>query len=293
MFHVAAETGNSCIMKTLIDVSQISPELIANWRYEHEMPRQCDKDPLIQVAETPLSIAVGHNYTNIIHEIEMADAFLHQFTYLNLSNVLLKSVPKEVFTLDCLKILDLSRNALSSLPDLTNDVLNIKVSDLDLSRNRLTSLPSAVLEFPLLELLKASHNDILSVPNNWWLAAKLQQLDLNDNKLKFFGIEPTGYGDHVSHDGTSSSGQSVVSYIDVILKQKASLQGDNYSKMGSSSVLTTLRLNNNLLESFPRGNPSTITTKGSLVYDATLSSCLLKSSAILICSSCCRIISIK
>jgi len=240
-------------MKTLIDVSQISPELIANWRYEHEMPRQCDEDPLIQVVETPLSVAIGHNYINIIHEIEMADAFLHQFTYLDLSNVLLKSVPKEVFTLDCLKILDLSQNALSSLPDFTNDALNIKVSDLDLSRNRLTSLPSTVLEFPLLELLKASHNDIQSVPNNWWQAAKLQQLDLNDNKLKFFGIEPTCYGDNVSHDSISSSGQSVVSHIDVIIKQKASLHGESHSKMETSSVLTTLRLNNNLLKSFPRG----------------------------------------
>jgi len=253
MFHVAAETGNSCIMKTLIDMSQISPELIANWRYKHEMPRNCDEDPLIHIAETPFSIAIELNYINIIHEIEMADAFLHQFTYLDLSNVLLKRVPKEVFTIACLKILDLSQNALSNLPDLTDDVLNIKVSDLDLSRNRLTSLPSAVLEFPLLESLKASRNCIQSVPNNWWQAAKLQQLDLNDNELKSFGIEPTCYDDHLSHGGMSSSNQLVVSHIDVILKQKASLQGDVYSKLESSSVLATLRLNNNLLESFPRG----------------------------------------
>ena len=253
MFHVAAETGNSDIMKTLIDVSQISPEVIANWRYQHEMPRNCDEDPLIHVVETPFSSAIAQNHINIIHEIAVADAFLHQFTYLDLSNVHIKKVPKEIFTLACLKILDLSQNSLKSLPNLTDDILNIKVSDLDLSRNRLTNLPSAVLEFPLLGLLKASHNSIRSVPNNWWQAAKLQQLDLNHNEIKTFGIEPIYYNDQLSHGGTSSPGQSVVSHVDVILKQKPSLQGDTYSKMESISVLATLRLNENLLESFPRG----------------------------------------
>ena len=251
MFHVAAETGSSDIMRTLIDVSQISPEVIANWRYKHEMPRTSDKDPLVHVVETPFSIATGQNYVNIIREIEMADSFLHKFTYLDLRFVSIKNVPKEIFTLPCLEILDLSQNALSSLPCLTDDVLNIKISDLDLSRNRLISLPSAVFEFSMLETLKASHNSIQSLPSNWWRAVKLQHLDLNHNQLKTLEVEPTYYADDLMHSDIPLS--PVVSHVDVLLKQKSTLPGNTFSKTESTSALVTLRLNENLLESFPRG----------------------------------------
>ncbi|VDD77960.1 unnamed protein product [Mesocestoides corti] len=94
--------------------------------------------------------------------------------------------------------LDLSSNKISALPDITGHsaeglppVLLEDLCVLDLSRNALTSVPpwlfglslSAVTFAPRLGTLRLCGNQLRSVPRHMWLAACLFCLDLSQNRL--------------------------------------------------------------------------------------------------------------
>lgn len=128
--------------------------------------------------------------------------------YLSLKNDHLVDIPKEIFELKNLKILDLSGNdfkilsndfiKLENLEELfLNDEKNMdlpktlnllgklpKLKTLHLENDNLNSLPSEILLIKNLESLYLNHNKFNQIPKKIDGLPHLQYLDLNDNKIK-------------------------------------------------------------------------------------------------------------
>lgn len=258
LFHIVADTGSGEFMQQLINVSHIPPEAVANCRYTHFLPEnsavQVDEQ---EISQTPLSLAIGRNNLRIIEAIHKSNEALCTLTYINLSNVSIKTVPKEIFMFSSLKVLDLSKNKLTELP-LSNDFVNeVTVAEMDLSENRLRFVPELLFSLPMLESLSILSNAIEAMPANWWRAAKLQRLDLSNNKIKVIGIEPISTIDLLMDTAPPSVHTIAASHVEFRLRQRTIIHSDTATTTADSnsdqSLLTVLRLNNNLLESFPRG----------------------------------------
>ena len=93
----------------------------------------------------------------------------------------LTTFPKEVYTLaDTLERLDMTGNALSTLPDDFYQLKNLKI--LFLSNNNFTELPSVLRKCPNLSMIGFRNNQIASVPENA-LPLTTRWLILTDNVL--------------------------------------------------------------------------------------------------------------
>ena len=256
LFHVVADNGSGEFMHQLISVSHIRPEVVANCRYTCVLPENSAvKKENKEMSQTPLSLAIGKNHLGIIKAIHRSNEAL---TYINLSNVSIRTVPKEIFLFSSLKVLDLSKNKLNDLP-LHNDFVDeIKVVEIDLSSNRFRFIPDLLFSLLMLESLNMFVNEIETVPANCWRAAKLQRLDLSNNSIKTIGVEPICTVDLLSDTDAitpPSIHRPAASHIDFRLRQRTTLHSDTVATDSTSdqSSLTVLRLNNNRLKLFPRG----------------------------------------
>ena len=256
LFHIVADNGSGEFMQQLITVSHVSPEVVANWRYTHFLPEnsavQVDDQ---EISQTPLSLAIGKNNLRIIEAIHQSNEGLCTLTYINLSNVSIRAVPKEIFMFSSLKVLDLSKNKLTNLP-LSNDFVNeIAIAEIDISENRLRFVPELLFSLPMLESLNIISNAVEAMPANWWRAAKLQKLDLSSNRIRAIGIEPISTIDLLMDTAPPAVHTIAASHVEFRLRQRTIIHSDTITTESSSdqSLLTVLRLNNNLLESFPRG----------------------------------------
>ena len=259
LFHVVADNGNGEFMQQLINASHLTPESIANCRYTHFLPEnsvvEIDDQEMTQ---TPLSLAIGKNHLGIINAIRKSNEALCTLTYINLNNVCIRIVPKEIFMFSSLKVLDLSKNKLNNLP-LNNDLVSqVNIAELDLSENRFRSIPDLLFSLPMLESLNVISNAVETVPTNWWRAPKLQRLDLSSNRIAAIGMEPTSNVDlllDIEPVTPHSVHAPAVSHVEFRLQQRTTLHSDtgNTNNTSDQSLLTVLRLNNNLLKSFPRG----------------------------------------
>ena len=257
LFHIVADNGNAEFMQHLINVSHLTPEIIANMRYVRFLPENSAVEMNNQeMTQTPLSLAIGKNHVGIINAIHKANEALCTLTYINLNNVSIRTVPKEIFAFSSLKVLDLSKNKLKDLP-LSNDFVNeIKIVELDLSENRFKSLPDLLFSIPMLESLSVISNAVEMLPANWWRGPKLQRLDLSSNQIVAIGMEPTCDVDlllDINSVTPPSMHTPAISHIEFRLRQKTTLHSDSSSHVVGQSPLTVLRLNNNLLNTFPRG----------------------------------------
>ena len=255
VFHIVAEIGNHDFMCELIDVCRITPEQIANWQCKHVLPGNPENGiDKIEMYQTPVSLAIGKDHLAIIDAIKISDTQLCSVTYLSLSNVCIKTVPLEVFTFPCLRVLDLSSNMLRELPLNSSNIADIKIVDINLSNNRFVALSEALFALPMLESLKAASNALANVPSNWWKACKLQRLDLSGNRIMTIGRELTFSEELYFEDdnpATATTYQLASSHVESRLQQRSILHSVCVNK--DNSVLTVLRLNDNMIELFPRG----------------------------------------
>lgn len=108
-------------------------------------------------------------------------------THLDLRDCGLEKLPAEVMTLaDTLEVLDVSGNALSTLP---HDLSRLtKLHTLFVSGNRLTVLPAVLGQLPRLDTLGLKANQITDVPASS-LAPTLRWLILTDNRIN--SLPPT------------------------------------------------------------------------------------------------------
>ncbi|ESO95482.1 hypothetical protein LOTGIDRAFT_188753 [Lottia gigantea] len=139
--------------------------------------------------------------------VELSDSIskISDLMRLCLPNNKLKSLPASIGSLTKLKLLDLSNNELECLPDELNTLLSL--GTLNLSVNKLTKLPAiegltALTTFDVsynqleylpdgmcenhdyLTEIKASHNNLVELPDGLNNLARLSTLDVADNKLK-------------------------------------------------------------------------------------------------------------
>ncbi|MDE1168057.1 MAG: protein kinase [Pseudomonas sp.] len=143
----------------------------------------------------------------------------------------LSEFPREIFDLaDSLEILNLSGNALSSLPDDLHRLTRMKV--LFCSDNQFTELPACIGQCPQLSMVGFKANRIVSVPAAA-LPAKLRWLILTDNCIEQL---PEALGEH-------------------FLMQKLMLSGNRLRQLPGSMAklhnLELLRLSANQLEYLP------------------------------------------
>ncbi len=92
-----------------------------------------------------------------------------------------ESVPEELFQFKYLVYLNLSRNRLTSLPDISSLT---KLRHLDLSRNKFANFPVELCKMTSLKRLSLGANEIESLPECIGYFSELIYLDLWDNPIK-------------------------------------------------------------------------------------------------------------
>ncbi len=111
--------------------------------------------------------------------------YLTGLNALYIKNSNLTEVPQQVLELNELKILDLSRNTITTIPDnMSFDKLRV----LDLSYNKITAVPDSVWELPKLQALLLSNNKIKSIPEKKSKFLDLRILDLANNELETLSV---------------------------------------------------------------------------------------------------------
>lgn len=106
---------------------------------------------------------------------------LAQLMTLDLSNLQLTSIPKEIGLLRDLVQLNLSNNRLASLPNEFSSLT--EMHQLDLTNNQFAALPSMICSLLKLQTLKLSQNQLQSLPEGISRLSQLLTLHLCDNKF--------------------------------------------------------------------------------------------------------------
>ncbi|XP_049873153.1 protein flightless-1 [Pectinophora gossypiella] len=101
------------------------------------------------------------------------------------------NLPTSLETLSNLCDVDLSRNALTKVPDALYSLLSLK--RLNLSDNEIAEVSSAMDMWQKLESLNFSRNKLTSLPASLCKLQNLRRLHVDDNQLDFEGI-PSGIG---------------------------------------------------------------------------------------------------
>lgn len=103
---------------------------------------------------------------------------------LNLTNCMLRYLPREVSRLMSLKILHLSGNQLQYLPAELCSL--IKLRELWLDRNELGELPFMLGRLTSLEKLSVNHNQLVELPESMPRLKRLRILDIACNQVRIF-----------------------------------------------------------------------------------------------------------
>ena len=123
-------------------------------------------------------------------EAQLPMANQYCITQLNISDNKLETLPLEIFQLDNLERLDVSRNTIVSLPIVEEGGdagwKCRSLSHIDISHNELESLPNILFELPELKDITANHNRITDIPMEFWSAPRLQKILLQHNLLTSF-----------------------------------------------------------------------------------------------------------
>ncbi len=131
----------------------------------------------------------GLSDTDLKVYTSIEDAMLNpdSVRYLSLKHKKLKVIPKEVFILKNLEILDLSKNKLEELPE---DLEKLeKLRELSVSNNNLTTLPIQIGKLTNLKKIIAYQNNIALLPTTIGNLVHLELLDLWSNEIETFPEE--------------------------------------------------------------------------------------------------------
>jgi len=104
----------------------------------------------------------------------------HMIT-LNLSDLDLTTLPKEIGQLVNLQRLDLNNNQLATLPEEIGQLVNLQ--RLNLNNNQLATLPKEIGQLVNLQELDLNNNQLATLPKEIGQLVNLQRLNLNNNQL--------------------------------------------------------------------------------------------------------------
>ncbi|KAJ2525998.1 cysteinyl-tRNA synthetase, partial [Coemansia sp. RSA 1935] len=112
---------------------------------------------------------------------------LDRLTTLMLRNNRLVDLPDSLARLRSLRVLNVSNNNLPAFPQVVTRILSLE--ELDISLNRIPSIPDAISALSNIIRLNFMGNALTgNLPNGFGSLAKLEELDVRQNKLQDFGI---------------------------------------------------------------------------------------------------------
>ena len=103
---------------------------------------------------------------------------------LRFSNNQFNQLPISIYSLNNLKLLDMSNNKITSIDNEKFKALNSLV-EIDMSKNKLREIPDSIQYLSYLEIAKFSNNEILNVPNGLGGLTRLKRLYLDNNSIQF------------------------------------------------------------------------------------------------------------
>ncbi len=112
---------------------------------------------------------------NKLKELDLSDVFFSR------DDEKLTEIPTELWELEQLEVLNLSRNQLTTIPESITKLTNL--TQLDLSRNQLTSIPESITKLTNLTQLDLSRNQLTSIPKSITKLTNLTGLNLSRNQL--------------------------------------------------------------------------------------------------------------
>ena len=103
---------------------------------------------------------------------------------LRFSNNKFNYIPKSLYQLSNLKLLDVSGNNIS---EIDNNLLKglSSLVELDLSKNKIKFIPKSIQFLVFLEVLNISNNQLLEIPEEFGVLTRLKKLFLNENAIQF------------------------------------------------------------------------------------------------------------
>jgi Leucine-rich repeat (LRR) protein len=120
---------------------------------------------------------LSHNKINDILGI----CNLTQLEYLNLSNNIIRLVPKKLFNLLNLTDLKLKNTRISYIPDEIGKLT--KLLNLNITFNQIEKIPKQIENLLNLKYLNLSYNNILNIPEELFKLTNIKEIDLSKNKI--------------------------------------------------------------------------------------------------------------
>ncbi|CAF1599774.1 unnamed protein product, partial [Adineta ricciae] len=180
---------------------------------------------------------------------------LRQLSQLTLNDVSLAELPREIGSLNNLRILEVRENLLKILPD---SLVNLtKLESLDLGSNVIEQLPPHMSNLQSLKELWLDSNEILELPHDIGRLKRLQCLDISENKLTYL---PDDIGDLESLTNLELSSNQIehvpstigqLSQRLLILKINSNSLAKLCDEIGNCLALTELILTENALSELP------------------------------------------
>ena len=116
---------------------------------------------------------------NSFNDEEYNLSLMSYLVSLRFSNNKFNFIPKGIYQLNNLKLLDMSGNNISEIDGNLIKGLSSLV-ELDLSKNKIKYLPNNIQFLPFLEVLKVSNNQLLELPEELGILTRLKKLFKND-----------------------------------------------------------------------------------------------------------------
>jgi leucine-rich repeat protein SHOC2 len=136
------------------------------------------------------------NFKKAVTKIQ--EAKVNDTAELDLSDLGLRSMPREIFELNNLKVLRLGRfygkyentalqNGISHLTKAFSKLESLE--ELHLQHNEVANFPEELLEMPNLRVVNLAYNNIKQLPNSIGQMKNLEMIDVNHNQLRYLPYE--------------------------------------------------------------------------------------------------------
>jgi hypothetical protein len=137
---------------------------------------------LILLTDLDVSNLRKRSMKALLPDILVGMAALRRVKVLDLSRNALDSIPDLMFSMESLEELNLSDNALEALPAAVGNLRSLQ--DLNLSNNKLTALPAGIAGCTALTCLTLTENQLQELPAELCSLSRLHKLEASWNKLE-------------------------------------------------------------------------------------------------------------